>query len=208
MAASEAAVLRLGVRELVSRPYAHRALTITGRLLSGQGNPIGNANLDVLQQLSGANGLPIVGQVKTSSSGTFTAQVPAGPSRLIEIAYRAWSGDPIYAALATVKEAVAAGVQLKVSPRQTSPHSKIVLTGQVQGPLPKHGVSVELVVHYRGTWQPIRTPLRTDRHGRWHITYQFQGAKGRFPFKATVPAGQAGFPYTTGNSRIVNIKAG
>jgi hypothetical protein len=206
--ASETAVLRLGVREAISRSFAHRALTVTGRLLSSTGNPIGNATLDVLQRPAGTSSLRVVGHVKTGASGTFTAKVPAGPSRLIEIAYRAWSGDPIYAALATVKETVAAGVQLKVSPRQTGPYSKIVLTGQVQGPVPKHGVTVELLVHYRGAWQPLRMPLRTDRHGRWQAVYPFQGAKGRFPFKAAVPAGQAGFPFTTGDSRIVDVKAG
>ena len=41
--ASETANLRLGLRRAVTRTYAHRALVVAGRLLDGQGQPIGHA---------------------------------------------------------------------------------------------------------------------------------------------------------------------
>ena len=40
----------------MTRPYAHRALRVTGRLLDRQGHPIAGATLDVLQQVSGSAG--------------------------------------------------------------------------------------------------------------------------------------------------------
>jgi hypothetical protein len=72
------------------------------------------------------------------------------------------------------------------------------------GAIPKHGVLVELLVHYRGRWVPIRTP-RTDRKGRFHVAYQFQGAIGRFPFKAEIPGAQAGYAYSGGYSNQVYV---
>jgi hypothetical protein len=64
---------------------------------------------------------------------------------------------------------------------------------------------VDLLVHYRGRWEPFRTP-RTNSHGRFRVAYHFEGGVGHFPFRAEVPAGQAGFPFGTGNSRVVNVR--
>jgi len=77
----------------------------------------------------------------------------------------------------------------------------------VQGPIPAHGVIVDLLVHYLGQWQPFRTP-RTDSAGRFAVNYRFQGGVGRFPFRAQVPAGQAGFPFAQGLSRPIVVAAG
>jgi hypothetical protein len=204
--ANEAATIRLGVNETISRSFARRAFTLNGRLLNNQGNPISGATLEVLQQLAGTKSLKRIMFVKTRSNGAFTAKMPAGPSRTIDVGYRAWSGDSNYAAQATVKESVSASVQFTVTPHQTSSRGEIILTGKVAGPIPKGGVKVELLVHYRGAWQPFRTP-RTKPNGGFRVKYKFQNASGRFPFRAAVPAGQTGFPFTEGTSRLVNVSA-
>jgi hypothetical protein len=202
--ASETAQLRLGVRGRITRTFAHRALRLTGRLLGPQEHPIGNATLDVLEAIAGTATFKPVGHATTRSDGTFVAGVPAGPSRLIEIAYRAFSGDASYAAVARVKETVAAGVRLSVSPTHAGAEGTIVLSGMVEGPIPQQGAIVDLLVHYRGRWEPFRTP-RTNGRGRFRVLYQFEGGVGRFPFRAEVPGGQAGFPFGSGDSRVVDV---
>lgn len=201
--ASEDARLQIGVRSPTSRSYAKRGLHVSGRLLNARGLPIGGATLDVFQQVNGT-GLELIGRVRTSTAGTFTAAVPDGPSRLIEIAYRAFSGDGGYAATAKLRESVRAGVQLAVSPHRTGSEGTITLSGKVLGPIPPQGVVVELLVHYRGRWEPFRDP-RTDAHGRFHVAYQFQGGIGRFPFRALVFGSQGGFPFALGESRTVDV---
>lgn len=201
--ASEDARLQIGVRSPTSRSYAKRGLHVSGRLLNAQGLPIEGATLDVLQQVDGA-GLELIGRVRTSTAGTFIAAVPDGPSRLIEVAYRAFSGDGGYAATAKLRESVRAGVQLAVSPHRTGLEGTITLSGRVLGPIPPQGVVVELLVHYRGRWEPFRDP-RTDAHGRFHVAYQFQGGIGRFPFRALVFGSQGGFPFALGESRTVDV---
>jgi hypothetical protein len=202
--ASHTARLSLGVKRRITRPYAHRALRATGCLLDGQGHPIVGAALDVLQQVSGSPSLAVIGHAKTRANGTFAAAVPGGPNRTIEIAYRAFSTDAGYAATAKIAEAVKAGVKLSVSPHRTGSEGTITLSGQVLGPVPAEGVAVELLVHYRGRWEPFRVP-QTDSRGRFEVVYQFQGGIGHFPFRASVLGGQTGFPFAHGESRAVDV---
>jgi hypothetical protein len=202
--ASEHAQLRLGTPPAISRTFAHRAVRIAGRLLDSVGHPIAGADLDLAQQVVGGRPTQPRLHARTAADGSFVANTPAGPSRTITVSYRAFSGDTGYAAQASIKESVGAGVRLSVTPRRTSTGGTIVLRGHVQGAVPRQGVIVDLLVHYRGQWEPFRTP-RTDGAGRFEVAYQFQGALGRFPFRAEVPAHQAGFSFTRGVSEVVAV---
>jgi hypothetical protein len=99
--ASEGARLALGEPHTISRSFAHRALRLTGRLLNAQGNPIAGAALDVLQQVAGTAAPVLIARASTGSDGTFSVPLSAGPSRVIEVGYRAFSKDTGYAAQAT-----------------------------------------------------------------------------------------------------------
>ncbi|HEX5308927.1 MAG TPA: hypothetical protein VFW38_07595 [Solirubrobacteraceae bacterium] len=202
--ASQAAKLTLGFKRRITRSYAHRALHVKGRLLDSAGHPIAGATLDVLQQVDGSANLKVIAHAHTRANGTFVAKVPGGPTRTIEVAYRAFSAEAGYAAVAKIAERVGAGVKLSVAPRTTGSEGTITLAGKVLGPVPAGGVVVELLVHYRGRWEPFRAP-RTDSRGRFQVVYQFEGGVGRFPFKAMVFGGQGSFPFTNGESRTVDV---
>lgn len=177
---------------------------MSGRLLNAQGKPIGDAALELLQKVSGAHSWRVIGHARTSASGTFATMVAGGPSRTLQVAYRAFSTDAGYAAAARITETVRAGVQLHVSTPSTGSEGTITLTGRVLGAVPRQGVSVNLLVHYRGRWEPFRTP-RTDAAGRFTVVYQFEGAVGRFPFRAEVPPSQADFAFGRGLSEVVDV---
>jgi hypothetical protein len=202
--ASESATLQLGLPRSISRPFARRALRLPGRLVNSHGAAISGATLAVIEQVVGGGSSQVIAHATTGVDGSFIASVPAGPSRLIEVAYRAFSSDASYATVAGVKETVDAAVRLRVSPTHTGPEGTIVLSGTVEGQIPQQGALVDLLVHYRGRWEPFRTP-RTNGHGRFRVVYQFEGGVGRFPFRAEVPGGQAGFPFGSGNSRVVDV---
>jgi hypothetical protein len=205
--AAETALIQLAGSHTIYRSFAKRAFTLTGRLTENQGNPISGATLDVLQQIAGTSTLSLVKHATTNSSGAFAVTVPAGPSRRIEIAYRAYTGDPGYTTTAAVAETVRAGVQLHVTTITGGPNGTILLSGRVSGPIPPQGALVQILVHWRGHWELIRNP-RTHPDGTFHVAYQFQGDIGRFPFWAEIPAGQVNFPYSTGYSNIVNVSIG
>ena len=203
-AASESAHLTLIGRSAITRYYRGSAMTLHGALTNSNGTPIGGAALAVSEQTADGT-TRALGQARTQSDGTFTAAVTGGPSRRIEVSYRAHSGDNANSASAQVSETVRAAVSLRITPTRIPAEGTITLSGQVAGTLPTHGVIVELLVHYRGRWEPFRTP-RTNRHGRFDVGYRFQGAEGTFPFRAEVLGGQAGFPYATGVGATVTVR--
>ena len=204
-AASVAAQIHLNAPNTIARTYATRAFTISGHLLDSHEQPIVGASLDILERLAGNSQARLIGHTDSANDGSFAVHVPAGPSRTIIIAYRAFTGDIGYATQTSITETVGGRVRLHITPRNTAPAGTITLAGQVQRPIPANGVIVELLVHYHGAWQPFRTP-RTDRYGRFHVRYQFQGAHGAFPFRAEVPGGQEGFPYARGCSNVVDVR--
>jgi hypothetical protein len=205
--ASESATLQLGLPRSISRAFARRALRLPGRLVNSHGEAISGATLDVTEQVAGGGGSQVIAHATTGADGSFIASVPAGPSRLIDVAYRAFTGESGYAAQARIQESVRAGVQLSVSPHRTGSEGTITLSGQVDGPIPAQGVVVDLLVHYRGRWEPFRTP-RTNSHGRFRVLYQFEGGVGRFPFRALAFGGQAGFAFSSGESGVVHVSTG
>ncbi|HSZ69113.1 MAG TPA: carboxypeptidase-like regulatory domain-containing protein [Solirubrobacteraceae bacterium] len=211
--ASESAQLTLGDQRVISRSFARRVFKVSGRLRAATGEPIAGATLAILAQAQESTASRVVAHARTRANGTFTVKVPAGPSRTVTVAYRAFSANAAYAAQARVKESVAAGVRLSIAPVQVSAAGEIVLTGQVFGPVPAQGALVELLVHYKGRWVPIPAShtegatRRTDASGHFVVAYKFQGATGRFPFRAVVPGGQAGLPYTRGYSDTVDVRA-
>jgi hypothetical protein len=205
--ASHVAQLDLSVPGSITRSFSRSSLALGGRLLGALAQPIGGASVDVLEQLIGSSQMSVIAHARTGADGSFLARVPAGPSRTIEVGYRAFAADVSYATQAKVRETVGAGVRLAVSPRRTGSAGTIVLSGRVAGPISPQGAIVELLVHYRGRWEPFRAP-RTDSRGHFGVSYQFQGAVGQFPFRAEVPAGQAGFPFGRGLSNVVDVATG
>ncbi len=202
--ASESAHLTLTGRAALTRGYRASPLTLHGALSDSDGTPIAGATLEVSEHTADGS-TRTLGQARTQSDGTFTAPVPAGPSRRLVIAYRAYSSDGRDSTSAQLRETVRTAVSLTVTPRRTSREGTITLKGRVAGPIPRAGVIVELLVHYRGQWEPFRTP-RTDAHGRFRVSYRFQGALGSFPFRARVLGEQAGFPYAQGQSAAVTVR--
>ncbi len=189
----------------IAGPYTHSQLRLTSRLLDQAGGPVPDVRVEILQQVAGSSKMQLVGSTVTRADGSLTATIPAGPSRLIDLAYKASEGGP-YTTQTEVFENVTAGLRLRVTPRHTTPTGTVQLEGQVLGFIPTHGVVVEVLVYYLGQWQPIRTP-RTNPNGRLRLNYSFHQATGQFPFRLRVRYGQTGFPYGEACSRWVEVLA-
>jgi hypothetical protein len=117
----------------LSRPYSHSSFRATSRLLDAAGQPIAGARIDILQRTAGSSQMQLVGSAITRPDGTFTALVPAGPSRLVDLAYRSPSGAGGYVAQTEVLENVTAGLRLRITPRRTTPTGTVRFEGRVLG---------------------------------------------------------------------------
>lgn len=205
--ASENARIVLAGPATIRRGAAKAALGVSGRLLTGTGQPIGSAAVEVLVQTAGTSKVTLLENVATTAVGTFDAKMPAGPSRVIEFAYRAFANDSTFAVTAKVTERVRAAIELHITPRHTSSTGIITISGKVLGELPASGVTVVLEVWYLGRWVSFWDPV-TGRKGRFKVKYQFDGARGTFPFRVKTLSGQSGFAYTAGRSNTVDVRTG
>ena len=107
---------------------------IYGRLTRPNGQPIAGASIRIYgrQQRTGAK-TRLMKTVRTGSSGRFAWTPPAGPSRTLTAAYRAYSTDLRDAARTSLSLGVRAGVTLKLTPRRLHNGSRMHIRGTLRG---------------------------------------------------------------------------
>ena len=150
--------------------------------------------------------------MSTAPNGDWTAQLPPGPSRLVESVY---DGGPTTEASqsAQVHLIVPAEVKLlRVWPRRVPWDSTVHLTGQLFGGyLPPGGALVRLRLGYRTTFNTYGVQEHVDGDGRFstvasfgpgdpriHRTYWFQ--------IASLPMGD--YPFAPAASRRITVIVG
>jgi hypothetical protein len=189
----------------VARTRVGSKIRLGGQLTSGDGNPIADVEVVVLEQRGepGADATPVA-TLRTSAKGRFYYVAPPGVSRQVRFHY---AGTPtIRAADADVSVRVGALSSLRVNRRALTNGQTARFVGQVKGGfVPPAGKLVELQVLIRGAWQTFAT-LHTDTLGRWRYDYRFGGTTGRvaYVFRAKVPA-EATYPYASGASSRLKV---
>ncbi|MGI8594489.1 MAG: hypothetical protein ACR2ML_09040 [Solirubrobacteraceae bacterium] len=196
-----------------------RAINVIGRLRTPSGEAIEGASLDVLERVKlRGESARRVATVGTDRRGFFKYVATAGPSRNIDIGYKAvlpatLDGLPAvdYDAREQVVLEVSAGVRLAVRPRVARNLQRLRFVGRLLGrPLPRRGRVVLIQARVKRlrkvSWQTFLT-LRTDRKGLFAGSYRLTrsvGATG-YRFRAVVPRGED-YPYGTGASRVSKVK--
>jgi hypothetical protein len=192
-------------------PFGHGA-TVHGVLLTSNGTPIAGQSVEVLT--APTNGLrkftPATSAI-TSSAGTWTAQVPGGPSRLILASYGGSTTlEPILSN--TAQLTVPARIAVTITPRQLPWNGTITVHGHlIGGYVPPDGVALRLLVHYPNTKKP--TPLlalRTTSTGQFAITWRYHHGHGiaTYPFTIATTATESDYPFAASSSRPINVTLG
>jgi hypothetical protein len=202
---------RVGTR---SRRIAHervrvpfgRSVTVGGRLVDAAHHGLGGRAMAVATTLRVAGARRATPAATTTDArGRFSVQVPAGPSRVLRLAFEGGAG-----ALRTVR-----ALSLRVPASTTIAPSRrtVVGTGRVRfrgtvarrgQPIPRGGLTILLQGRQRGGWRTFKA-ARTDRHGRWRATYRFTGRPGSYPIRAYVRRSPA-FPFDAGTSHVVRVR--
>jgi hypothetical protein len=171
------------------------------------GGPIAGAALQVLtREVSAAAEWQLASPLTTDATGRAELRLPAGPSRVVRVEYRALVGDAQPAATAQVRFLVRAGLALKVRPRRVRAGHRIRLTGRLLAPpATRLGKLVTFQARERGRWRDFRS-ARSRRGGKFTARYRFSaGARGSFPIRAVARA-DASYPYATGRSRAIRVR--
>ena len=177
-----------------------KRVPIRGRLVGPAGAPIAGAILEVQTRTAvpGAS-VAAAGKVVTASDGRYTYMAPAGPSRVVRIAYRSHSADSSFADTSDVTLLVTAGVTIKATPKKVRNRHATVFTGRLLGkPITRRGVIVDLQVLFRNKWRTFGAP-RTNGAGKYRFRYRFMAGAATWKFRARVRR-ETSYPYLEGFS--------
>ncbi len=193
-----------GEAKTFTRPFGRSGLTLSGRLTSSSGSPIKDAQVKLLQQVMGSTDATQIAAATTSADGSWTLQVPAGPSRLLRVAFYSHTLDATPASVLDFHERVQGVVSIR-APHRARLGRAITFAGQLAGGyVPAGGESVQMEIFYGGRWRTIEV-LPTNSSGRWKYKYVFTlGVGTSYRFRVvTVPNG--GYPYTIAQSAPIRV---
>jgi hypothetical protein len=197
-------VAAAGEAKTFTRRLGRSTVTLTGRLTSATGPPIKDAQVKLLQQIDGSVSVTQLASATTRADGSWSIKAPAGPSRLLRVAFYSHTFDTTPASILDFHERVQGAVSMH-APRRAHLGRAVVFTGQLAGGyVPAGGESVQMEIFYSGRWRTIEV-LPTNGKGRWAYKYVFSlGAGASYLFRAvTVPNGA--YPYMSSHSKPVRV---
>jgi hypothetical protein len=196
------------------RRVAHgHATTVSGWLGTSSGVALAGQTVDVLTAPDdGRSGYSTAAVVTTAADGSWSARIPAGPSRSITATYA--GGPTTQGSLAApVQMVVPARVELvRVVPRLVAWGGTVRLTGRLKGGyLPPGGALVRLRIGLGRSFITYGVHEHVDGSGRFSTSYTFgagdPGVHRTYWFQlASLPMGD--YPYAPASSRHVSVLVG
>jgi hypothetical protein len=186
-----------------------KSAKIRGTLRGANGQPIGGADLRILVREARLGSQYVDrGGVTTGPDGRFQFGVPAGSSRLLRVAYRAYKGDDAFVARSTSTLNTRARISVR-GPKHVRSRGIAKFRGRLVGrPFPPRGVTLDLQIFQPGVGWRVFGNTRTRRSGTFTVRYHFQRASnGRFTFRIRLRPNDA-YPYSRGFSRRVRVRVG
>jgi len=185
-------------------PYG-ASTTVSGWLGTDQGVALGHQSVRILAAPD--NGQQMFRQVTaatTAANGSWTARLPAGPSRIVDAVYD--GSQTVEPSSGQARVTTPASISLDVQPRHTHWGGRIVLSGRLAGGyLPGAGETVILSVHFGGGAHDFaHVSARGD--GRFRYVYTFLPGNGTaaYPFSAETVR-ESDYPYTPSMSSRVTV---
>jgi hypothetical protein len=183
--------------------------TVNGWLGTSTGTALGGQVVDVIAApANGSNAFVQVAAVTTAANGTWTATVPAGPSRIVEAVYNGASTTESSSS-GQVHEVVPAVVRIAIHPRIVPWGSEIRVTGRVLGGyVPTNSSLLRLNVGVGRIGQIEGLPdIRPD--GRFLIVWKFVAGHGVIhPWFSVGTLKEAAFAYAPGTSKHMIVTLG
>ena len=190
-----------------------KGATVNGLLTLGDGSaPLAGRAVQILAAPNNGLGqFAPVATVMTGADGSWSAALPAGPSRLIEAVYAGDSStEPVTSA--QVDLIVPARIGTSISPRVLPWRATVTIRGHLEGGyVPPDGVALRLLVRYPGSRRG--TPLlalRTNARGSFRIDWSFYAGRGvaSYPLWISTTATESDYPFAAANGRHIIVTFG
>jgi hypothetical protein len=198
----------------LARRVAHgKTTTVSGWLGTSNGVALAGQTVEVLAAPDdGQDVFTPTTTTTTAANGSWTATLPAGPSRLVEAEY-AGNGNALGSGSGTVTEIVPAKVKLlRIYPRKVAWGHTIHIVGQlVGGYLPAGGALVRLRIGRGSAYTTYGVREHVGGDGRFTTTFTFGVGDAAilrsYWFQiASLPMGD--YPYAPANSRKLSVLVG
>ena len=187
--------------------------TVVGWLGTSIGNALGGQPVRILTAPDNGSGAFTQATIATSSAdGSWSARLPAGPSRLVQAVYDGASTVEPTSSV-QIRVIVPASVKLlSVSPHHVGWGETVRIVGQLLGGyLPAAGTLVRLRIGFGSGYTTYGVQEHVAGSGRFSTTYTFgagiPGVRRRYWFQiASLPVGD--YPYAPANSRRITVIVG
>jgi hypothetical protein len=185
----------------VAQRVAHvahgRRTTLRGWFATADGTALSHVAVSIMAAPADKPGVwRKLAALTTAADGSWTATLPAGPSRVIEAVY---GGGAMTQSASSpgARELVPAKSTLKL-PRAVVHFGAFGIEAKFDGRLlggyvPARGATIAVQARDRGIWRTIAT-VTTDKYGRWQAHYRITGGPGSYPTRVYVPR-QGGYPW-------------
>jgi hypothetical protein len=185
-----------------------RVATLRGRLTLSAGQSFAGQTIVATAAVRrrGARVKP-AGSAVTDRRGRFSLRVPAGPSRTYRLAFNGAGGALGVARGVSVR--VPASSTIHASRTRLSGPGRVRFSGRLRNRgqrIPGRGLVLVLQGREQGRWRTFED-ARTNRKGRWHVSYSFSGRPGRYPIRVRIRR-QSSYPFELGYSRALTVRVG
>lgn len=184
---------------------------LSGRLTKADGIGVPEREVRLVSRFSrGANGPATSVGVTTGADGGFRFELPAGPSRRLDLSF-AGDGRLEPAGHSAFELRVRSGVKLRAEPRRLRTGQTLRLSGRVRrlgAPMPRRGkvVAIQYLEQATRRWRPVLV-TRTGHRGRFRARYRFRYVIGRARVVLrAVALAEERWPYAPGASRPLVVR--
>ncbi|HTU78532.1 MAG TPA: hypothetical protein VMF09_07215 [Solirubrobacteraceae bacterium] len=193
-----------GEHRTFDRALKRSALTLTGRLTTPTGAPIKDAQVKLLQQIVGSATTTQTATATTTANGSWSLKAPAGPSRLLRVAFYSHTLDTVAAATLDFHENVSAIVSIH-APRHVRIGQFFTFEGQLTGGyIPPGGEEVQVQIRYGGRWRELQL-VNANSKGKWKYRYAFTLEPGtKWAFRA-IAVRNGSYPFTSHESPTIHV---
>lgn len=180
--------------------------TVSGWLGTAGGNALANQPVQILAAPdNGSQQFTQAAATTTAANGSWTARLPAGPSRLVVASYG--GGTAVEPATSTpARVVVPASVRLRVRPAITHWGGHIMISGRLAGGyVPPSGELVVLWIGWAGGATEIGH-LYSRQDGSFSSPYTFLRGNGSETYHLwAATARESDYPFAPGRSRLVRV---
>ena len=190
-----------------------KGATVSGILATTDGTALAGRTVQILTAPNNQLGQwSQAATIMTAPNGTWSATLPAGPSRLVEASY---AGDTttLPSTSNTVTLVVPARIKITITPHQLPWNGVLTLHGHLAGGyLPPDGVAMRVLIGLPHLAHPyLAQSFRTNAAGAFALKFKaFGGGHGvtRYPVWLATTSNESDYAYAKSSSRRIKITFG